>query len=125
MKIKFDSDDDLPLNILIEIYNVTIAVRVIFYENENYYQQVFLDEYLYKLQKRTQRWKLSRTTKLNRKMKKKIYNLRNKKFLYFACLFINYHYIIDSSYTYCYLIKKKHLLPYYITNNKLKEVLYY
>ena len=45
MKIKFDSDDDLPLNILIEIYNVTIVVRVIFYENENYYQQVFLDEH--------------------------------------------------------------------------------
>ena len=30
MKIKFDSDDGLPLNKTIGIYNVTIAVRAIF-----------------------------------------------------------------------------------------------
>ena len=49
MTIKFDLDDDLPLNKAIEIYNVTTAVRATFYENNKYYPQVFLDKCLYKL----------------------------------------------------------------------------
>ena len=48
IKTKFGSDDDLPLNKTIEIYNVTIVVRATFYESK-YYPQVFLDEYMYKL----------------------------------------------------------------------------
>ena len=48
MKIKSDMDDVLPLNKTIEIYNAKIAVRAIFYENNKYYQQVFLEEYLLK-----------------------------------------------------------------------------
>ena len=43
MKIKFDSVHDLPLNKMIEIHNVIVAVRAIFYENNKYYPQVFLD----------------------------------------------------------------------------------
>ena len=42
MKIKYDSDDDLPLNNTIEIHNVTIAVKVIFHENKKYYPKFFL-----------------------------------------------------------------------------------
>ena len=49
MKTKFDSDDDLSLNKTIEIHNVTIVVRAIFYENNKYYPQVFSDECMYKL----------------------------------------------------------------------------
>ena len=49
MKIKFDSDDDLPLNKTIEIHNVAIVVRPIIHENNKYYLLVFLDEYLYEL----------------------------------------------------------------------------
>ena len=45
MKIKFDWDDDFPLNDLLRI--ATIVVRAIFYENNIYYPQVFLDECLY------------------------------------------------------------------------------
>ena len=48
MKIKFDLYDELPLNKTIEIPTMTIAVRPILYENNKYYPQVFLDEYLYK-----------------------------------------------------------------------------
>ena len=33
MKIKFDSDDDLPLNKAIEITIMIIVVRVMFYKN--------------------------------------------------------------------------------------------
>ena len=35
MKIKFDADDNLPLNKTIEIHNMTIALRAITYENKN------------------------------------------------------------------------------------------
>ena len=43
IKIKFDSDDDLPLNNTIEDYNAKIVVRAVFHENKKYYLQVFLD----------------------------------------------------------------------------------
>ena len=49
LKIKFNSDGNLPLNKTTEIHNVTIAVRAIFHENNKYYPHVFLDECLYKL----------------------------------------------------------------------------
>ena len=37
IKIKFDSDDILPLNKIREIPIMTIAVRVVFHENDKYY----------------------------------------------------------------------------------------
>ena len=48
MEIKFNSDDELPLNKPIEFPTMTIVVRAVFHENNKYYPQVFLDEYLYK-----------------------------------------------------------------------------
>ena len=44
MKMKFNSDDELPVNKTIEIPSMIIVARAIFY-----YPQVFLDEFLYKL----------------------------------------------------------------------------
>ena len=50
MKIKFNSDEDLPLNkTLKKLYNLTIIVRSVFEEDSKYYSQIFLDELLYKL----------------------------------------------------------------------------
>ena len=49
MKIKFNSDDELPLSKTVEILIMTIVVRAIVLENCKYYPQVFLDEYKYKL----------------------------------------------------------------------------
>ena len=49
MKIKFDSDDDLPLNKTTDIHNLTIVVRAVFHETNKYYPQFFLDECLYGL----------------------------------------------------------------------------
>ena len=40
MKIKFNSDDELPLNESIEILSMTIVVRAIFLENNQYYPQM-------------------------------------------------------------------------------------
>ena len=49
MKIEFNSDDKLHLNIILSIYNMTIIVRSVFQEDHKYYPQVFLDECLYEL----------------------------------------------------------------------------
>ena len=48
VKIKFDSDDKLHLN-KTKIPIMVIVVRTIFYENNKYYPQVFLDERLHKI----------------------------------------------------------------------------
>ena len=49
MRIKFNSDDELPLNKTIEIPSMIIVFGAIFQENNKYYSQVFLDERLYLL----------------------------------------------------------------------------
>ena len=49
MKIKFNSDNKVPLNKAIEIPNIIIVVRAVLHENNKYYPQVFLDECLYHL----------------------------------------------------------------------------
>ena len=49
MKIKFNSDENLPLNKILKLHNVTIVVRYVFQEDGKYYLQVFLDECLYEL----------------------------------------------------------------------------
>ena len=49
VKIRFDSYEHLRLNNTIEMYKMTIVVRVVFHENNKYYSQVLLDECLYKL----------------------------------------------------------------------------
>ena len=49
MKIKFNSDDELPLNKAIETPSMIIIVRTVFHENNKYYPQVSLEECPYKL----------------------------------------------------------------------------
>ena len=46
MKIKFDSDDDLPLNKVIKFYDLTVIIRSIFEKDGKYYPQIFLDNSL-------------------------------------------------------------------------------
>ena len=43
MKIKIDSDENLPLNKTLEIPLMTLVVRAIFHKNNKYYPQVFVD----------------------------------------------------------------------------------
>ena len=49
MKIKFNFDDELPLNKTIGIHNAIIVVRAFVHENNKYYPQVFVDECLHNL----------------------------------------------------------------------------
>ena len=49
LKIKFNSDDNLPLNETLKFHNITIIIRSVFEENGKYYPHVFLVEYLYEL----------------------------------------------------------------------------
>ena len=48
MKIKFNSDDNLPLNKPLKFHNMTITIRSVF-EDDKLYPQVFLDDALYEL----------------------------------------------------------------------------
>ena len=41
VKIKFNLDDDLPLNKKLELDNMIIVVRVVFHEDSIYYPHVF------------------------------------------------------------------------------------
>ena len=49
MKIKYNSDDGLPLNKQLKFHNVTITIRSVFEEDGKLYPQVFLDDTLYEL----------------------------------------------------------------------------
>ena len=47
MKIKFDSDDNLPLNKILKFLVLTIITRNIFEQDGKYYPQIFSDNCLY------------------------------------------------------------------------------
>ena len=49
MKIRFSSDDNLPLNKPLKFYNMTVTIRCVFSEDNKLYPQVFLDEVLFSL----------------------------------------------------------------------------
>ena len=49
MKIKFNFDDNLPLNKPLKFHLMTIIIRCDFSEGGNVYPQLFLDDALYEL----------------------------------------------------------------------------
>ena len=49
MKIRFNSDDDLPLNKPLKFHLMTRTIRSVFEEDSKLYSQVFLDDTLYEL----------------------------------------------------------------------------
>ena len=49
MKIKFNSDDDLPLSKQLKFHIMIITIRSVFEEDGKLYPQVFLDDTLYEL----------------------------------------------------------------------------
>ena len=49
MTIKFNSDDNLPLNKPLKFQNMTVTIRYVFSEDNKLYPQIFLDEALYSL----------------------------------------------------------------------------
>ena len=49
MKIKFNSDDNLPLNKPLKFHNMTITIKSVFKEDSKLYLQVFLYDALYEL----------------------------------------------------------------------------
>ena len=51
LKNKFNPDDDSTLNKQLKFYNMVITIRSIFEENGKLYQQIFLDDTLYELNK--------------------------------------------------------------------------
>ena len=49
MKIKFNSDDSLPLNKPLNFYNMIISIKSVFKEDGKLYPEVFLDDTLFGL----------------------------------------------------------------------------
>ena len=49
LKIRFESNDDLPLNKPIKLRLLTIIIRSVFSEDGKFYPQLFLDDTLYEL----------------------------------------------------------------------------
>ena len=49
MKIKFNSDDNLPFNKPLKFHIMTIIIRCVFEEDGKLYPQVFLDDTLHEL----------------------------------------------------------------------------
>ena len=49
MKIKFNYDDNLPLNKTIRLLNMIIIIRSVFEEDGKFYPQIYLDKCLYEL----------------------------------------------------------------------------
>ena len=47
MKIKFDTDDNLPLNKPLKLRMLTITVRSVFEEDGKFCPQIYLDECLH------------------------------------------------------------------------------
>ena len=49
IKIRFNSDNNLPLNKLLTFRLMTIIIRSVFSEDDKFYPQLFLDDDLYEL----------------------------------------------------------------------------
>ena len=49
MKIKFNTDDDIPLNKELYFLTITVIIRCVFEKDGKYYPQVYLDECLYQV----------------------------------------------------------------------------
>ena len=49
LKIKFNSDDDLPLNKPLHFHSMTITIRSVFKKHDKLYPQVYLVDTLYEL----------------------------------------------------------------------------
>ena len=51
MKIKFESNDNLPTDNIVNMHQVTIIIRSVFAQDGKFYPQLFLDDALYELEK--------------------------------------------------------------------------
>ena len=51
MKIKFNTDDNIPLHKIIYFPTITIIIRSVTKKDDKYYPQLFLDDCLYEVQK--------------------------------------------------------------------------
>ena len=117
----------MPVNKTIETLCMIIVVRVVFYEHNKYYPQVFLDKCL-----DNDRWKRN----------KNIIWETKSFYISLSFILITIALLIAVS-IYCYLIKYKakkkkkvailhftklplpfYLLPFYVINKELKKVLY-
>ena len=103
-KIKFNSDDNLPLNKPLKFYNMTVTIRCVISEDNKLYPQVFLNEALYSLQKMLKYDKIDITEGID-------VDKTNKSR---ECMFCDYWYYLNKNFSYgpftcdaCYNIVQK------------------
>ena len=51
MKVRFESDYNLPLKKTLKLHSLTVVARTVFEEKGKYYPQVLLDECFYEIEK--------------------------------------------------------------------------
>ena len=106
LKIKFNSDDHLPLNKSLKFTLMTVNIRCVFEENGKLYPQVFLADILYELTNKKmieyKRTDISEGTDFNKTNKSK------------QCMLCHYWYSLDNNFSYgpylcdgCYNIMQK------------------
>ena len=49
MKIKFESNDNFPIDNFANMHQITIIIRSVLAQNSKFYPQLFLDDSLYEL----------------------------------------------------------------------------
>ena len=49
MRIKFESNDNLPTDKIVNMHSIVIIIRSVFAQNDQFYPQLFLDDALYEL----------------------------------------------------------------------------
>ena len=49
LKVKFESNDNLPTDNIVNMHQVTIIIRSVFAQNRKFYPQLFLDDALYNI----------------------------------------------------------------------------
>ena len=49
MKIKFNTDDNIPLNKIMYLPTINITIRSVTKKDDKYYPQIFLDDCLYQV----------------------------------------------------------------------------
>ena len=106
MKIKFNSDDDLPLNKPLKFHAMTIIIRSVFKEDGKPYPQLFLDDNLYDYKNATVRrnWCFRRNWRCKTSLSKECelchyWFFKNIGFKFEKYVCNKYHDILMTAYT--------------------------
>ena len=96
-KIRFESNEDLPLNKMLKFHLMTVIIRCVFREDGKFYPQLFLDDCLYVLEKcySTKELMFQKELTLIRPISQKNVNFVINGFLKMLDLGLNHMFVIN------------------------------